>query len=258
MSRCSRGWAGGASAAIARRSIPCRSSPSEIGSPAETPTRAAIPIWPWAPASRSTAAWIPAAARRAPRALSKVAMTPSPSVFTTRPPASPTTPVTSSTCARRTCSMRSSPRRASIAVESTKSLKTTIATPLMGAIFSHQVLLHRAGGQIRERRTRIELASSAWKAKALPLSYRRAARERSRQPADSSECKAPRGVAQSGSALGWGPSGRRFKSCLPDIGDGEVTEAQVLELRRFSWKSLGGGSVATDVQVQKDAEVGRL
>jgi phage-related protein len=26
----------------------------------------------------------------------------------------------------------------------------------------------------------------------------------------------PRGVAQSGSALGWGPSGRRFKSCLPD------------------------------------------
>ena len=162
-------------------------------------------------------AWIPAAARRAPRALSKVAMTPSPSVFTTRPPASPTTPVTSSTCARRTCSMRSSPRRASIAVESTKSLKTTIATPLMCAIFSHRVLLHRAGGQIRERRTRIELASSAWKAEALPLSYRRAARERSRQPANSSECKAPRGVAQSGSALGWGPSGRRFKSCLPDI-----------------------------------------
>jgi hypothetical protein len=30
------------------------------------------------------------------------------------------------------------------------------------------------------------------------------------------ECKTQRGVAQSGSALGWGPSGRRFKSCLPD------------------------------------------
>src|SRR4051794_22117653 len=30
--------------------------------------------------------------------------------------------------------------------------------------------------------------------------------------------KPPRGVAQSGSALGWGPSGRRFKSCLPDFG----------------------------------------
>lgn len=28
---------------------------------------------------------------------------------------------------------------------------------------------------------------------------------------------ADRGVAQSGSALGWGPSGRRFKSCLPDV-----------------------------------------
>lgn len=24
-------------------------------------------------------------------------------------------------------------------------------------------------------------------------------------------------MAQSGSALGWGPSGRRFKSCLPDV-----------------------------------------
>src|SRR3954469_7409396 len=27
-----------------------------------------------------------------------------------------------------------------------------------------------------------------------------------------------RGVAQSGSAPGWGPGGRRFKSCLPDYG----------------------------------------
>src|SRR4249920_1698950 len=27
-----------------------------------------------------------------------------------------------------------------------------------------------------------------------------------------------RGVAQSGSAPGWGPGGRRFKSCLPDFG----------------------------------------
>jgi hypothetical protein len=39
----------------------------------------------------------------------------------------------------------------------------------------------------------------------------------SRFIADASECKQPRGVAQSGSALGWGPSGRRFKSCLPDL-----------------------------------------
>jgi hypothetical protein len=31
--------------------------------------------------------------------------------------------------------------------------------------------------------------------------------------------RTPRGVAQSGSALGWGPSGRRFKSCLPDSSD---------------------------------------
>ena len=30
------------------------------------------------------------------------------------------------------------------------------------------------------------------------------------------ESRQPRGVAQSGSAPGWGPGGRRFKSCLPD------------------------------------------
>ena len=30
------------------------------------------------------------------------------------------------------------------------------------------------------------------------------------------ESRKPRGVAQSGSAPGWGPGGRRFKSCLPD------------------------------------------
>src|SRR5581483_2111272 len=30
------------------------------------------------------------------------------------------------------------------------------------------------------------------------------------------ESSQPRGVAQSGSAPGWGPGGRRFKSCLPD------------------------------------------
>src|SRR5689334_23604956 len=29
-----------------------------------------------------------------------------------------------------------------------------------------------------------------------------------------------RGVAQSGSAPGWGPGGRRFKSCLPDSIEG--------------------------------------
>jgi hypothetical protein len=38
----------------------------------------------------------------------------------------------------------------------------------------------------------------------------------------------PRGVAQSGSAPGWGPGGRRFKSCLPD----EKSQAQNLEDRR--------------------------
>ena len=35
-------------------------------------------------------------------------------------------------------------------------------------------------------------------------------------PVARSEFRAPRGVAQSGSAPGWGPGGRRFKSCLPD------------------------------------------
>ena len=36
---------------------------------------------------------------------------------------------------------------------------------------------------------------------------------------------ASRGVAQSGSALGWGPSGRRFKSCRPD-------QIPVIDMRR--------------------------
>jgi hypothetical protein len=46
----------------------------------------------------------------------------------------------------------------------------------------------------------------------------------------------PRGVAQSGSAPGWGPGGRRFKSCLPDTRKG-------LEMGGFwvLW-ALGGGA----------------
>jgi hypothetical protein len=71
-------------------------------------------------------------ARKAPRALSKLDMTPSPRVLITRPPPAVTASVTSSTCALRTASIRSSPRLASRAVESTKSLKTTIATPAIG------------------------------------------------------------------------------------------------------------------------------
>src|SRR4051794_26581985 len=35
-------------------------------------------------------------------------------------------------------------------------------------------------------------------------------------PDEALPLSAPRGVAQSGSAPGWGPGGRRFKSCLPD------------------------------------------
>lgn len=38
---------------------------------------------------------------------------------------------------------------------------------------------------------------------------------------------ADRGVAQSGSALGWGPSGRRFKSCLPDLSSATSVEVSV-------------------------------
>ena len=39
-------------------------------------------------------------------------------------------------------------------------------------------------------------------------------------PVARSDVRAPRGVAQSGSAPGWGPGGRRFKSCLPDYRPG--------------------------------------
>ena len=44
----------------------------------------------------------------------------------------------------------------------------------------------------------------------------------------------PRGVAQSGSAPGWGPGGRRFKSCLPDYAKGLQRPAPWLRrLRRL-------------------------
>src|SRR3954470_1611492 len=44
-----------------------------------------------------------------------------------------------------------------------------------------------------------------------------------------------RGVAQSGSAPGWGPGGRRFKSCLPDL-------TKALLTRGFSRLSAGPSS----------------
>ncbi len=39
-------------------------------------------------------------------------------------------------------------------------------------------------------------------------------------------------MAQSGSAPGWGPGGRRFKSCLPD----EKSQVQILATRRDCWR----------------------
>ena len=53
----------------------------------------------------------------------------------------------------------------------------------------------------------------------------------------------PRGVAQSGSAPGWGPGGRRFKSCLPDrrgtsLGASAAARPDVLVGRGF--RSLSG------------------
>src|SRR5262245_7463220 len=46
--------------------------------------------------------------------------------------------------------------------------------------------------------------------------------------------KPPRGVAQSGSALGWGPSGRRFKSCLPDSSSPPRRPYRRAQIRRVS------------------------
>jgi len=48
----------------------------------------------------------------------------------------------------------------------------------------------------------------------------------------------PRGVAQSGSAPGWGPGGRRFKSCLPDLR--KSCKLPVLEVSDISLKSRRG------------------
>ncbi len=45
-------------------------------------------------------------------------------------------------------------------------------------------------------------------------------------------------MAQSGSALGWGPSGRRFKSCLPDLHEGPRTSAERRELGKLARSQL--------------------
>ena len=53
-----------------------------------------------------------------------------------------------------------------------------------------------------------------------------------------------RGVAQSGSALGWGPSGRRFKSCLPDS----------LAVRRLGWYNKDmEGTPRTEQELREQA-----
>jgi hypothetical protein len=45
----------------------------------------------------------------------------------------------------------------------------------------------------------------------------------------------PRGVAQSGSAPGWGPGGRRFKSCLPDQRKALLRRRVFFEFFRHRW-----------------------
>ena len=68
-----------------------------------------------------------------------------------------------------------------------------------------------------------ELTAAAAAAAAAVGAVAGAARAARRPPAQAASaggiCRRlvpPRGVAQSGSAPGWGPGGRRFKSCLPD------------------------------------------
>src|SRR5690242_14546263 len=56
---------------------------------------------------------------------------------------------------------------------------------------------------------------------------RRSPKHRDRQ---SVKMESPRGVAQSGSALGWWPCGRRFKCCLPDTRVPDWTHASVFPL----------------------------
>lgn len=55
-------------------------------------------------------------------------------------------------------------------------------------------------------------------------------------------------MAQSGSALGWGPSGRRFKSCLPDLSDSKrsgdrLTAAERYDVGRAVRKRVSRGSL---------------
>ena len=56
------------------------------------------------------------------------------------------------------------------------------------------------------------------------------------------ESAVPRGVAQSGSALGWGPSGRWFKSSRPDSLEARLGSGLWLNIRS-RWQEQAGRPV---------------
>ena len=71
---------------------------------------------------------------------------------------------------------------------------------------------------------------------------------------------APRGVAQSGSAPGWGPGGRRFKSCLPDRRNSckSLVYWQMVRLEKCPTGNQRGTNFSKDVEITATARVARL
>jgi hypothetical protein len=68
----------------------------------------------------------------------------------------------------------------------------------------------------------------------------------------------PRGVAQSGSAPGWGPGGRRFKSCLPDQQKARVYGPSVCfgSYQRRRWGPIWGPMLPDNTAARRPRESG--
>jgi hypothetical protein len=122
-------WAASQSRLATTTGVPKRSPSSRAGSPAWIPTRTARARSGFRALAASTSRWMTTADRSAACGLSNVAMSPSPRVFTSRPPASATDPRRRVKWSRRSSSAASSPRRPSSSVDPTRSVKSRATTP---------------------------------------------------------------------------------------------------------------------------------
>ena len=108
--------------------IPCQSPSVAVASPADSPTRSPTGSPPWRRLSRTIACCIRTAALSASIALLKTAMTWSPAVLISAPRLARKASRTDAKCCLRNTSHRSDPMRSSCAVDSTRSVKSTVTT----------------------------------------------------------------------------------------------------------------------------------